>query len=287
MSAVLVIYPLNGEGIEVPYTLDCDEVDIAMTLSIQDLQDVTKRRGSFSKTITLPGTPANNQAFGHAYNVQSFVGGFTPNKRIRAVLWDSGVQTFSGSLQLLSITKTGAKVNYEVGLFSEEIAFFRQINETLLVDTAGVSGFNHTLSPAAASGTWEATLGVGYVYGFIDSAGFSDTFPNLWQAWSNSLLVPFANLTPSFYVKQLVDLIFAQAGYRYQSTFFNSTRFKRLVLPYAGGSTLQGDISTFNSQAFAGGGLSDNSDNWPALTGTSYYEGIIPFDTVISDPTMY
>ena len=40
---------------------------------------------------------------------------------------------------------------------------------------------------------------------------------------------------PSIYVKKMVDLIFAQAGYRYSSTFFNSTLFKKLVIPYAAG----------------------------------------------------
>jgi len=159
--STLIIYPLDDSNVEVPYVLDCDEVDISLTFSVQDIQDVTKRRGSFSKTITLAGTGANNQAFGHAYNIQSFVGGFTPNKRIRCTLWNEGIQTFTGTLQLLSITKMNEQINYEVGIYSEEIAFFRQINETKLAATAGVSGFNHNVTAAIASGTWTATAGSG------------------------------------------------------------------------------------------------------------------------------
>ena len=60
--STLIIYPLDDSNVEVPYVLDCDEVDISLTFSVQDIQDVTKRRGSFSKTITLPGTGPNNQA---------------------------------------------------------------------------------------------------------------------------------------------------------------------------------------------------------------------------------
>jgi hypothetical protein len=52
--STLIIYPLDDSNVEVPYVLDCDEVDISLTFSVQDIQDVTKRRGSFSKTITLP-----------------------------------------------------------------------------------------------------------------------------------------------------------------------------------------------------------------------------------------
>jgi hypothetical protein len=288
--STLIIYPLDDENAEVPYVLDCDEVDISLTFSVQDIQDVTKRRGSFSKTITLPGTGANNQAFGHAYNIQSFVGGFTPNKRIRCTLWNEGIQTFTGTLQLLSITKMNEQINYEVGIYSEEIAFFRQINETKLADTVGVSGFNHTLSGSTASGTWIGTPGSGYVYGFLDGFGYSDITPTLYNAFLQTLIVPYLSLTPSFYVKQMVDLIFAQSGYRYQSAFFNSERFKKLVIPYAGGAFLQNDLTAQNSNILADTGLANTDENFPEWENGNQFDifvGIIPFDTAISDPAVY
>jgi hypothetical protein len=287
--STLIIYPLDDENAEVPYVLDCDEVDISLTFSVQDIQDVTKRRGSFSKTITLPGTGANNQAFGHAYNIQSFVGGFTPNKRIRCTLWNEGIQTFTGTLQLLSITKMNEQINYEVGIYSEEIAFFRQINETKLAATVGVSAFNHTLSGTTASGTWTGTAGSGYVYGFLDAAGYSDVTPNIFLG-QLSLLIPFLSLTPSFYVKQIVDLIFAQSGYRYQSAFFNSERFKKLVLPYAGGAFVQNDLTTQNSSIQADAGLPRTNEYWAEFENDPDYDiyfGIVPFDTAITDPAVY
>ena len=91
---------------ELAYVLDTmGEIDIALTYSISDIEDVTKQRGSFSKTIQLPNTATNRECFGYAYNIQSFVGGFQPNKRIRAAMWEDGVQIFSGVLQLLSMAK--------------------------------------------------------------------------------------------------------------------------------------------------------------------------------------
>jgi len=292
--STLIIYPLDDSNVEQAYVLDCDEVDISLTFSVQDIQDVTKRRGSFSKTITLPGTGPNNQAFGHAYNIQSFVGGFTPNKRIRCTLWNEGIQTFTGTLQLLSITKTNEQINYEVGIYSEEIAFFRQINETKLAATAGVSGFNHTLTAATASGTWVGTAGSGYVYGFLDGYGYTDVQPSALDFFQISLLIPYLQLVPSFYVKQLVDLIFAQSGYRYESAFFNSERFKKLVVPYAGGAFLQNDLSGENSKMqgkeLTGG--EPGAANWidigfNAFFSNNIYAGIFPFDTVITDPQAY
>lgn len=245
MSVTLIAYPLNDSDVEVPYILDTmGEVDVAITYSIQDIADITKRRGAFSKTIILPSTSVNDQCFGFAYNIQSFVGGFTPNKKIRAALWDDGVQIFSGVLQLLSMAKTRGQVTYEVGLFGDDVGLYQSIEGILLAQTNNVSGMNHTATASGVSGTWTATAGSGYVYGMVDSAGYSDL------RTSARLTVGYWELAPSIYVKQMIDLIFTQAGYRYESTFFNSAEFKRLVIPYAAGRvSLNMSGSTVYAQA--------------------------------------
>jgi len=235
--------PLNGMP-ELAYVLDTmGDIDVAMTFSVEDIADITKRRGSFSKTITLPNTKVNSQCFGYAYNIQSFVGGFQPNKRIRAAMWEDGVQVFSGLLQLLSMSKTKGTVTYEVGLFTEDVSLFKSIEGNLLATTVGVSGMNHVLTSAHVSATWTASGTSGYVYGMVDSYGYTDVLTEGWFA------VPYWKFTPSVYVKKMVDLIFAQAGYRYTSNFFDSDLFKRLVIPYAAGQ-LQVNLS--GSNAFAG-----------------------------------
>jgi len=231
MSVTLIAYPLNDSDVEVPYVVDTmGGTDIAITFSIDDINDITKRRGSFSKTIELPNTTTNASLFKFAYNVQSFVGGFQPNKKIRAAMWEDGVQVFSGAMQLLSMSKTKGEVTYEVGLFSEDVSLFQTIQNNLLVNTAGVTGMNHTVTSAHVSATWTASGASGYVYGLVDAYGATDVITQGWFA------VPYWKMGPSIYVKKMVDLIFAEAGYRYSSTFFNSTLFKKLVLPYSAGT---------------------------------------------------
>ena len=240
--------PLNGMP-ELAYVLDTmGGTDIAVTYSIGDIEDVTKQRGSFSKTITLPNTPTNRACFAYAYNIQSFVGGFQPNKRIRAAMWEDGVQVFSGVLQLLSMSKTKGTVTYEVGLFTDNVSLFKAIEGNMLVNTAGVTGMNHTPTSGHVSGTWTASgvASSGYVYGVVDAAGFSDTL-TLGQG-NNWFQAPWWKLGPSLYVKKMVDLIFAEAGFRYSSTFFNSSLFNKLVLPYAAGTM---PVNLSGSNAFA------------------------------------
>ena len=266
MSVTLIAYPLNDSNVEVPYVLDTmGGTDVAITYSISDIEDVTKRRGSFSKTITLPNTPTNEQCFGFAYNIQSFVGGFTPNKKIRAAMWEDGVQVFSGVLQLLSMAKTRGKVTYEVGLFTDDVGLYQAIEGNLLVNTAGVTGMNHTPTSGHVSGTWTASgaASSGYVYGVIDAVGFSDlTQGNLIAGWWQ--------LGPSIYVKKMVDLIFTQAGYRYSSNFFNSATFGKLVLPYAAGTM---PVNLSGSNVFAQTSGSGNA------YGTTFTKMSFPKDT--------
>ncbi|NDG19092.1 MAG: hypothetical protein EB117_12580 [Betaproteobacteria bacterium] len=231
MSVTLIAYPLNDSDVEVPYVVDTmGGTDIAITFSIDDINDITKRKGSFSKTIELPNTTTNASLFKFAYNVQSFVGGFQPNKKIRAAMWEDGVQVFSGAMQLLSMSKTKGEVTYEVGMFSEDVSLFQTIQNNLLVNTAGVTGMNHTVTTAHVSATWTASGASGYVYGLVDSYGATDVLTQGWFA------VPYWKMGPSIYVKKMVDLIFAQAGYRYSSAFFNSNLFKKLVIPYVAGT---------------------------------------------------
>jgi len=258
MSVTLIAYPLNDSDIEVPYVLDTmGGTDVAITYSISDIEDVTKRRGSFSKTITLPNTPTNEQCFGFAYNIQSFVGGFTPNKKIRAAMWENGVQVFSGVLQLLSMAKTKGKVTYEVGLFTDDVGLYQAIEGNLLVNTVGVTGMNHIPTSGHVSGTWTASgaYSSGYVYGVIDAAGFTDIL-NVGGGWFQA---PWWRLGPSIYVKKLIDLIFTQAGYRYSSSFFNSETFGKLVLPYAAG-TMPVNLSGSNIFAQSTGNTANFSE---------------------------
>jgi hypothetical protein len=253
MSVTLIAYPLNESNVEVPYVVDTmGGTDIAVTYSIGDIEDVTKQRGSFSKTITLPNTPTNRACFAYAYNIQSFVGGFQPNKRIRAAMWEDGVQVFSGVLQLLSMSKTKGTVTYEVGLFTDNVSLFKAIEGNMLVNTAGVTGMNHTPTSGHVSGTWTASgaASSGYVYGVIDAAGFTDIL-NQGGGWFQA---PWWRLGPSIYVKKMVDLIFAEAGFRYTSEFFNSTFFKKLVMPYAAG-TMPTNLSGSNILAASTGSV--------------------------------
>jgi hypothetical protein len=228
MSVTLMAFPLNSSGAEVPYTLDTlDDIDIAITYTSEEYSDVTKRRGAFTKTILLPNSDTNARCFEFAFDVQSFVGGFQATKKIRASLWSDGVQVFSGVMRLLSISKVRGVITYEVALFAEDVGLFKEIEGKLLAQTVGVSGMNHMLTSGHVRNTWTSGSLSGYVYGMLDTKGYPDA------TQEGTFRVGFWQMLPSIYVKKMVDLIFAQAGYSYSSTFLNTAPFVNLVIPYA------------------------------------------------------
>ena len=247
MMTKFVCYP-DADNPTVGYDLDLSQdTDIAITFSVQDLADITKRRGAFSKTIALPASKANDIAFRYAYNVQSFVGGFTPNKQVKCALWNDGVQVFRGTMQMLSMSVTRGVATYEVGIYGEEVSLFKAMEGVKLVDTVGVTGMNHTFTESLVTGSWDDTFNdaSGYVYGITDAIGLGHVlasqtpvgpFAALFTALNYAFdrLIPIEVQRPNIWVKKMIDLIFAQHGYRYESTFFQSTEFERLVIPYAG-----------------------------------------------------
>ena len=247
MNVKFVCYP-DADAPTTGVDLDlADDTDIAVTFSVQDLSDITKRKGAFSKTITLPSTKGNDIAFRHAYNVQSFVGGFTPNKQVKCAIWNDGVQVFAGTMQLMAMRVVRGLATYEVAIYGEEVSLFGKMADVKLVDTTGVSGMNHNFTVSLVTGSWDDTFSdaSGYVYGIVDAAGhfhcydvtnpigpLAPLFSSVTPIFDR--LIPIELQRPNIWVKKMVDLIFAQHGYRYESAFFDSAEFERMVIPYAG-----------------------------------------------------
>jgi hypothetical protein len=269
-----VCYPDADNKLASGVDLDLmEDFDIELTYTIQDAQDITRRSGTYSKTITLPSTTRNDNAFRHAYNVQSFVGGFTPNKRIDCAVWGDGVQIFSGSMQLMAMRVTRGVPTYEISIYGESVSLFSVMGETLLASTAGVDTYDHefnNLDVIVAGNANSATSG--YCYAYIDAEGNADvngTVPtgtlapilNLYGYIAPNL-VPIYQWRPCYFAKMLVDKIFAQHGYRYESNFLSSSGnvFSKLVVPWANdwvltsNSDITGNVSGSTTIAVATSG---------------------------------
>ena len=225
--------------------------NIFITRSIADIREPESRESEWSKTIEIPGTSANNKIFSHLFEVEQTVYGtsFNPNIKADCIIYADGVEQLRGFLRLLSIkVDDSTHITYEVTCHGQSADFFTTIAERKL-NQLDFSEYNHTLSSGNIIDSWSNQIykngspqsfayGDGYMYAMIDKG--HPTNISIWDA---------SQFTPSLYAKTVVDKIFTNAGFTYTNdSFFNSDRFKRLVIPAP--SSLTANAATLESRRF-------------------------------------
>ena len=122
MNKDVTLY-LGGEAIEwskVP--------DILLTYQRTDYLNPTVTKNMFSKTITIDGTPRNNNIFNHIWQLDRIMDeGFTlfnPSQRVSFELFNNAETVEKGYAKLNSIKKTGYKIAYNITLYGGLGSFF-------------------------------------------------------------------------------------------------------------------------------------------------------------------
>ena len=77
-----------------------DDVPYSVTYAVADIRNPENRNGSYSKTITIPGTATNNAVFEFIFNVNVALQTFDPNLKCDAFLRQEGVDILTGYLQI-------------------------------------------------------------------------------------------------------------------------------------------------------------------------------------------
>lgn len=216
-----------------------EDYTIPLNYKILNLKDPSKRETTTSNTIVLPGTKENNLLFQHLYQI-SIYDSFEMNKKYECYLKDDSTIFFEGFLELMKVN-TGNRNNfaYEAVITGKLMDFWEAIKDKYITDL-DFSEYDHkyslenivnafTITGQTIQGFTQHTgttiPGEGYTYAMIDRCHKYHDDP--W--WSNVWLVD--TWTPCLFHKEIVDKIFEYAGYEYDSTFFNTDTFKRLVYP--------------------------------------------------------
>ena len=253
MITELKIYSLDVSGfVTRSYDVDLYEsISIPVTKSIVDVKEPEKRKSDFTKTITIPGTANNNQLFSNIFNLDratinstnlNYQPDFNPNLKVEAMLLRNSIPQIQGYMQLTGIRITDGAIEYDCIIIGKFANMFQDLGDLKLTDL-DLSEYNHIWNITNVENSWATSIikngttyvnfssgnpnGAGYVYPLIDR-GNSVNQEEIEYSLQTAMY-------PAVYMKQIVDSIFAQSGYRYESNFFNSTRFKRLIVPFCGG----------------------------------------------------
>lgn len=217
------------ENKELDLTADLSQ---QITYAIDDIRNIDSKATSFSRTIILPGTANNNNLFGQIFefNHANFVDdnaanveyNFNAAKAASCRLISDSVQIMKGILRMLEIINDKGRIEYEVCIFGELGGLMSAMGTNRLEDL-DFSEYDHSYIAANITASWvNWNAGEGYVYPLIDYGNYGYNNKNDWN---------IRTLRPALFVREYIDKIFSEAGYTWNSAFFDTNFFKRLIIP--------------------------------------------------------
>lgn len=95
------------------------EPNIAITYSHTDLHNPTVVKNSYTKTVTIEGTPENNRIFNNFYDMRRINSGniFNPSRKETFTLYKNGEPMETGYVKLDKVNKSKGKITYSVTLY--------------------------------------------------------------------------------------------------------------------------------------------------------------------------
>lgn len=213
-----------------------NEIDLGINKKIYDLFEPDKRASDQTLTVDLVGNKENDQLFRGLFDVNVFVGTnsptFDPSKRASAVIYADTIEQLRGFVQLTDVVVNYQnQVIYKIVFYGQNSDLFKKLSDKRL-NELDLSEYDHVWNYDNISNSWATSviqngspvsfeLGKGYFYPMVytNRDGQKET-PDNWY---------IRYFTPWIYYKTLVDKIFNEAGFSYQSNFFNSEKFKRLI----------------------------------------------------------
>ena len=213
------------------YELDLTQgLSNQITYAIDDLQNLDSKSTSFTKTIVLPGTANNNKLLGNIFDFNNanfdnpldsnVLANFNAARSATARIEIDGLQIMKGILRLLEIIHVDGSIEYECALFGELGGFINALGNKRLEDL-DFSAYNHVYSYANIVASWNTTGSTSYCYPLIDYGNVS----------TDKINFQYKTFKPALFVREYLDKIFTGSGYTYECDLFNTSDFRKLIIP--------------------------------------------------------
>ena len=223
-----------------------DKIPFPLTYAISDIKDLSARKGNNSKTIGLPGTATNVQLMSNVFSLSATLGApmaymnFDPSVKASARYYHNGVLEFNGVCQLQECIQQDGDWTFNIVLISETIDYIGRLKD-IKINALDWTEYNHAFTYANQQDSWNGTIqsfgspmsngsgadwyGLGYYYGLIDY-GYQRPAPDTFAV---------EHIPPHVFCYDILLRSFNAVGITWNSAFFESQRFKRLLMAYPGG----------------------------------------------------
>jgi len=208
---------------------------VNLSYQFSDIQNINASSSSFSQTFRVPLTKKNQDYFG-AVNEFGLITTWDPKVKVDAELTYNTIPVMRGFAQVKAVyVQKGKYADVEIAVFGETANLSRDIGDAMLTDL-DLSDYDHTLNATNIEASWAGNLSSSVIrYGLPDK-GQNWTSSNLWTE-DNPL--EHGDFTPYFQASKLFEEIMTDAGYTYDSTFFNRKTDIYLAL-YNGNLSIKG-----------------------------------------------
>ena len=262
-----------------------EDENIPLTLSVDDFKNVAEKVQSYSKAFNLPATKRNNQIFENLFELtrsaQNFLT-FNPYAKTKSVLKQDGFTLFEGYLRVLDIQDKEGEISYNVNLYSEVISFADTLKDKTF-SQLDFTELEHEYDKTNIKLSWnESTTPITYTN--PGTSGFRDYYSTVkypFVDWTHQILIAEPGGTPTagnpqlvnleqafrpfINIKYLIDRIFQDTEFTYESAFFNEVDFNRLYMDFNWGAE--------NNPVYIGDTLYDGfywNENSPNYATTTY-----------------
>ena len=243
---------------EIRYVDLFNDEDIQLDYSFAEIQDITSKNSSFSKSFSIPGSKNNNDIFQHYYDLNSSLTDYDIRTIFEASLLNDGYEIMKGFIRLESVSIDVKNVVYKVVFYSEVGRLTSNMGDKVLAQV-DFTELDHpydievitdsiydpdfvdtdTYTQPYQDGRITYML-ANYGYDYDDSNNIItsstpiiDYRDGLTSGYFDYIGTPlrFYYLKPAVQIKWLYEKIFSEAGFNIVSDFFDTAYFKRFYLP--------------------------------------------------------
>ena len=275
VDSIKIVDTLNPQNLVFTDVADgqviCDlyeDEDIPLSLSVDDFKNVAEKVQSYSKAFNLPATKRNNLIFDNIFEVTRTDTGlnFNPYVKTQCVLKQDGFLLFEGYLRMIDISDKEGEISYNVNLYSEVVALADVLGDKTFSEL-NFTELEHDYQKTNIINSWNDS-GTGITYTNASTSGFrnaNDTVKYPFVDWTHQILVggsgtgtaatvgnpELTNLETAFRpfinIKYLIDRIFEDVPFTYESEFFDTDDFKKLYMDFnwGGSSELKNGVARF------------------------------------------
>lgn len=143
--------------------------EIFVTYAHTELHNPTVVKNSYTKTITVEGTPENNRIFNNFYDMRRMNGDglFNPSRKETFTLYRNGEPMESGYVKLDKVNKNKGKITYDItlygglGQFLYNLQYKEDGEQMKLSDLEYNTDFNFEVNKETVSQAWYRITGIG------------------------------------------------------------------------------------------------------------------------------